>query len=83
MPPRRKERRFILVRWLQDETVGVVPQSTVHKDDQRRVYVGSSLRVKYGRKFYEGEILQMSGNCHFLIAACGYSDVVILHAHIS
>lgn len=59
MPPERK--RFVLVRWLEDESVGVVPVSAVHADS--RVYVGAHAKVKYGRKFYDAELLQTAGEC--------------------
>ena len=65
MPPERK--RFVLVRWLEDENVGVVPVSAVHADS--RVYVGALAKVKYDRKFYDAELLQTSGECVVLPAA--------------
>ena len=64
MPPKQKKSHFILVRWLQDETVGVMPQSAVHKDAQSSTYVGSMVQVKYGRKFYDAEILKIASECH-------------------
>ena len=49
------------MRWLEDESVGVVPLSAVHADS--RVCVGANAKVKYGRKFYDAELLQTSGEC--------------------
>ena len=61
MPPKKRDKEFILVRWLQDETVGVMPQSAVQKDSH--VYVGAVTQVKYGRRFFDAEILKVS--CEF------------------
>ncbi len=57
MPPKNK--RFMLVRWLVDETVGVMPLTSVKKDHTPRV--GAYVEAKYQGKFYEAEILKISG----------------------
>lgn len=65
MPPKKrsKEKLFILVRWLVDETVGVMPLTALHRDC--RAHVGAVVEVKYGRKFYQAEVLKISGECYF------------------
>lgn len=50
---------FLLVRWLEEESVGVVPSSAVKKDQS--VFAGSFADVKYQKKYYEAEILKISG----------------------
>lgn len=77
MPPERK--RFVLVRWLEDESVGVVPVSAVHADS--RVYVGALAKVKYGRKFFDAELLQTSGECVVLPAA--YVRVLVVGENLA
>ena len=60
MPPKPKERQFVLVRWLDDETVSVMPLSAVCKDD--RAYVGAVVKVRWnGWKLYDAEIMKISG----------------------
>ena len=72
MPPKaasatKKGQEFILVRWLTDETIGVMPMSAVHKDDELRV--GHTARVKWGSKFFSAEILQLSSKKSSALAA--------------
>ena len=57
MPPKQ----YILVRWLEDESVGIMPISAVHKDSQAQTHVGAVVDIKFGRRYYTGEILQISG----------------------
>ena len=52
MPPKSKDKdkRIILVRWIEDETVGVMPLSALRKGEQ--AYVGAVVQVKWnGWKF--------------------------------
>ena len=53
MPP-----KLMLVRWLTDESIGVVPTSSIQKGEIPNV--GNVARVKWGSKFYEAEVLQVS-----------------------
>lgn len=61
-------KKLMLVRWLVDETVGVVPTSTVQKGET--VEVGAIAGVKWGSKFYQAEILQISSKW-LVCYACG------------
>ena len=49
----------LLVRWLLDETVGVIPSSAVKKD--QKVCLGAFIDAKFNKKFYEAEVLMISG----------------------
>lgn len=49
----------VLVRWYEDESVGVMPISSVQKGE--KVYVGATVNMKFKGKTYEAEILKLSG----------------------
>ena len=51
----------VLVRWLEDETVGVMPMSAISKEDKGNVYPGAIAKLKWKKKLYEAEILKISG----------------------
>ena len=57
MPP--KPKYFLLVRWTSDESVGVVPLSAVRPG--QKSFVGAIVDMKYQSKYYEAEILKISG----------------------
>ena len=66
MPPKVKmpPKQFALTRWLCDESVGVMPFSALRKKDQVP-YVGAFVEMKYLGKFYDAEILKISGTCMY------------------
>ena len=51
--------KFALVSWLEDDSVGVVPLSAAK--DGEKVYPGAMLPIKFQRKYYDAEILKISG----------------------
>lgn len=51
--------KLCLVRWVEDETLSVLPTSAIQVG--QTAYVGAFGDFKWGGKFYEGEVLQMSG----------------------
>ena len=53
-------RKLALVRWLQDESVGVMPLSAA-KDDPSTMYPGKKTMRWKGKKQYEVQILKLSG----------------------
>lgn len=54
-------RKLALVRWLQDESVGVMPLSAA-KDDPSTMYPGKKTTMRWkGKKQYEVQILKLSG----------------------
>lgn len=57
--PKMPPKRFALTRWLIDESVGVVPLTAAKKG--QTPHVGAFLDMKYLGKFYEAEILKISG----------------------
>lgn len=57
MPPKKKT-QSVLVRWIIDESVGVMPSTSV-KTGQIQT-VGAFVDAKYDGKFYEAEILKIS-----------------------
>ena len=63
MPPKKRNGRgFVLVRWLEEESIGVMPVRSIHEDDHDRVFVGAFVRVKWTtNKYYDTEILKLSG----------------------
>ena len=52
---------FILVRWLEEENLSVLQATAPRPGD--KVYVGAFGEYKWGGKYYEGEILGVSGEC--------------------
>ena len=61
MPPKQKQKECALVRWLIDETVGVMPLSAIRPGQQS--FVGAVIDMKYQSKFFEAEILKISRKC--------------------
>ena len=63
MPPKTKK-KFLLVRWTADESVGVVPESDVSNEDSA-LSPGCFTDVWFGkgkkRQLYDTEILKISG----------------------
>lgn len=54
---------FVLVRWVEDESFGVMPLSAVPPKEREDVYPGQFVRMKWrGKKLYEVEVLKVSGN---------------------
>lgn len=56
---------FCLLRWIEEDKVGIMPISAVKKD--QIATVGSVVDVKYQSKFYPAEILVVSGNLLYII----------------
>lgn len=48
-----------LVLWLEDDQVGVMPESAMKAG--QILSVGSFVECKWGKKFYEARILKLSG----------------------
>ena len=75
---------FVLVRWLKDESIGVMPISAVHKDARVQAHVGAVVDIKYGRRYYRAEIFQISGEFASSINSVGLVYVcVIVNATVS
>ena len=51
---------FILVRWIEEENLSVIPASAAHSSTGE-VYVGVFGDFKWSGKYYEGEVLGVSG----------------------
>lgn len=51
--------KFCLLRWLAEEQVSVVPSSSIRPG--QKCYVGAIGEFKWQGKFYEGEVLKLSG----------------------
>ncbi len=77
--------KYLLVRWLEEDAVGIMPSSAVHKED--KATVGAIVRMKWkGKTFYDAEILKMSskyGHGHrarlTLISEDAYYVLCFLH----
>lgn len=55
-------KKKVLVRWLEDETVGVMPISAIAKEDKGiNVFPGAIAKIKWKKLFYDAEILKVSG----------------------
>ncbi len=62
--------KYLLVRWLEEESVGIMPSSNVHKED--KVAVGAVVRMKWSsKKYYDAEILKMSSKYIYKIIKPG------------
>lgn len=59
MPPKKHPGPYVLVCWLKEESVGVVPSCNC--EDKSEIFPGSTTRVKYGRKYFDAQILQEDG----------------------
>lgn len=57
----KQAKNFCLLCWICDETVSVLPESTVHPG--QRVYTGAIAEFKFTGTFYEAEVLKVSGEC--------------------
>ena len=53
--------KLCLVRWLEDESVSVVPATTAGA--KQKVYVGAIVNFKWLKKMYEAEVLKISSKC--------------------
>ena len=52
-------KEFVLVRWLDEDQIGVMPMSAIVKD--KAVYVGAVVEIKWKpREVYDAEILKIS-----------------------
>lgn len=51
--------KFALVRWLEEETLSVLLATSVKSE--QKVYAGAYADFKWGGKYYEGEVLAVSG----------------------
>lgn len=57
---RRKDEMLALVRWLIDESIGVMPLSAA-KADESELFVGSTTKMQWkGKKLYDVQILKTS-----------------------
>jgi len=54
-----KTQRFCLVRWLEDESVSVVPATSA--DGKQKLSVGEMRSFKWIGKLYDAEVLRLSG----------------------
>lgn len=50
---------FALVRWLEEESVGVMPLSAVRSG--QKTFVSAIVQMKYQGRYYEAQILEISG----------------------
>lgn len=55
--------KFVLIRWMEEETLSVLATKSVRQGQQ--VYAGAFGEFKWGGKFYEGEVLSLSGKLNF------------------
>lgn len=54
-------KKLCLVRWLEDESLSVCPSSSIKAG--QTAFVGAFAEFKWAGKYYEGEVLEMSGEC--------------------
>lgn len=52
-------KKLCLVRWVEEETLSVCSSSGIREG--QTAYVGAFAEFKWGGKYYEGEVLEMSG----------------------
>lgn len=57
---------FVLVRWVEDESYGVMPLSAVPQKEREDVYPGQFTRMKWqGKMLYDVEVLKVSSKLDF------------------
>ena len=56
-------KKWLLVKWIEESSVGVMPAKCVHKEDQGQVAEFSTVRIKWRAKFFDAEVLKLSGKC--------------------
>lgn len=65
--------KYMLVRWVEEESVGVMPSTAVHKEDKAKAIIGDIVRLKWsGKQYYDAEILKTSGELLIRIFRCVY-----------
>lgn len=52
--------RLALVRWMKDESVGVMPLTAI-QNKAITPFVGAIVLMKYQKNFYDAEVLKISG----------------------
>lgn len=57
----RMPKSFILVCWVEDETLSVLPATAICPG--KKVYIGAFSSSKWARKFYSGEVFGVCGEC--------------------
>jgi len=57
----RMPKSFILVRWVEDETLSMLPATAICPG--KKVYIGAFSSSKWSGKFYSGEVLGVCGEC--------------------
>lgn len=75
-----KAKTFCLLRWIQDETVSVLPITTTKAG--QKVYPGSFGDFKWLVTFYEAEVLKVSGKILDLLL-CGHGTATYALVHVS
>lgn len=58
MPPKSKK-KVCLVKWIEEDSVGIVPLDHIQKG--QRADVGAVAEFKYLKKYYDAEVLKVSG----------------------
>ena len=57
----KAEKEFTLVRWVEDDTVGIMAISAATNESKSKPYVGAVVNMRWrGKKTYEAEILRIS-----------------------
>ena len=57
-----KPKKFILVQWLEEETLSVLTSTSVRQE--QKSYVGALGDFKWGGNFFEGEVFSLSGKSY-------------------
>lgn len=55
-----KGKKYLLVRWIEDETLSVLADSA--SQPGQKLYIGGQGSFKWSGKYYQGEILGISGD---------------------
>ena len=51
--------KYVLVMWVGEETLSVMPSATIRSD--HKLFVGTCAEFKWRGKYYEAEVLELSG----------------------
>lgn len=66
MAKQAPKRSFCLIRWIEDESVFAIPTTSIKPG--RTAYTGALGEFKWLGKYYEGEVLGISGEWTILVS---------------
>lgn len=63
------KKKFVFVKWLEDDSVTVMPTKAIKKGEE--IGVGKICRLRWGKgKFYDAELIKFSGRSFSFSTIC-------------